>query len=71
MVNGLTEILDEFYAEGRPATVETSQRILERLEGARNHVPSSTAVRREYVNVLLGEYKTHIAEQTKAAATTR
>jgi hypothetical protein len=71
MVTGLTEILMEFHAEGREATVEISHRILERLEGAKNHIPSSAVARREYAYVVLEEYKTHIAEQAKAAAAKR
>ncbi len=63
---GLTEILTEFHAEGREATAETARAILARLEEAKNHVPASAVVRREYAQVLLEEYKTHLSEQGKA-----
>lgn len=50
------------YAEGRKATEETAVEIIERLEGAKNYIPSSARVRREYAYVLLNEYRAFLKD---------
>lgn len=38
----------DLYAEGRKATDETAEEIIDRLEGAKNFIPSSERARKEY-----------------------
>jgi hypothetical protein len=54
----------EVYSEGREADHETAEEIIRRLEALHNYIPSSEIARRDYVNVLLKEYKEHIERQT-------
>jgi hypothetical protein len=56
-VMGLTEILEAVYAEGRLASPETADDILERL-AATNYVPWSA--REEYRDLLMEEYRRYV-----------
>lgn len=58
-MRGLDEIMAELYAEGREASPETGEEILNRLERNNNYIPPSA--RREYRSVLLKEYKDYVA----------
>jgi len=60
---GLIDIMAELYAEGRKATDETAEEIIERLEANKNFIPSSERARREYAYVLLREYRNYIKER--------
>ncbi len=64
-VTGLVEILADLYAEGRQANEETAEEILDRLEARKNYIPSSDRVRREYVYVLLKEYRNYIKDRAE------
>ncbi len=59
-VNGLNEILDDLFSEGRPANQETAEEIINRLESG-NYIPSSDLTRREYAYILLKEYRDYVA----------
>jgi hypothetical protein len=59
-VNGLDEILADLYSEGRQANEETAQEIIGRLETNKNYIPSSDRTRKEYVYVVLKEYKEYV-----------
>lgn len=61
---GLDEIMAEFYAEDRKAVHETAEEIVNRLEENKNFIPPSERVRREYVYVLLREYKNYIKDRS-------
>jgi len=50
----------DIYSQGRPANNETAEEIIARLEDAKNYIPSSDRVRKEYRHVLLMEYKAYI-----------
>jgi hypothetical protein len=65
-VMGLGDIMADLYAEDRPASAETAEKILERLE-EKNYIPSSERVQREYKNVLLREYRTYIEDRSGSA----
>jgi hypothetical protein len=56
-VNGLDEIMTDLCSEGRQANQETAREIIDRLEAGKNYIPSSDLARREYINVLLKEYR--------------
>ena len=58
-VNGLNEILADFYSEGRQPKKETAEEILDGLEKNNNYIPPSA--RREYKSVLLKEYRDYVA----------
>jgi len=60
---GLDEILGELYSEGRQANRETAEEIITRLEARKNFIPSADLARREYVSVLLKEYRKYIADR--------
>ena len=62
-VNGLDEILADLYAEGRQANKETTEEIINRLEAAKNYIPSSDRTRKEYAYVLLREYREYVKER--------
>jgi len=62
-VNGLNEILADLYAEGRPANEATAEEILNRLEAKKNYIPSSDRVRKEFVYVLLKEYRDYLKDR--------
>jgi len=61
---GLDEIMADLYAEGRKATDETAGEIMDRLEAAKNFIPSSDRARREYAYVLLKEYRSYVKERS-------
>ena len=50
----------ELFSEGRDATDETAEEIIQRLEAEKNYIPSSESVRREYAYVLLKEYRKYV-----------
>jgi hypothetical protein len=54
----------ELFSEGRDATDETAEEMINRLEAARNYIPSSESVRREYAYVLLKEYRKYMRSVT-------
>lgn len=62
---GLDEIMAELYIEGRKAADETAEEIINRLEAGKNYIPSSDRVRREYVYVLLREYRSYIQDRSE------
>ncbi len=61
---GLDDILSELYAEGRKATDETAEEIINRLEAKKNFIPSTERVRREYAYVLLREYRKYMKDRS-------
>ena len=60
---GLDETLAELYNEGKPATEETAEEIMKRLEAYNNYIPSSERAHREYAYLLLREYRKHVRDQ--------
>ncbi len=62
-VTGLDEILADLYSEGRQASQETAEEIMNRLEARKNFIPSSDCVRKEYSYVLLMEYRNYLASR--------
>jgi len=62
-VFGLDEIIAELYSNGRKADDKTAEEIMERLEDAKNYIPSSERARREYAYTLLKEYRQYIKDQ--------
>lgn len=58
-MNGLDEIMANFYTEGKQVNQETAEEILDRLEKDGNYIPPSA--RREYRSVILREYRDYIA----------
>jgi hypothetical protein len=63
-VKGLDEIIADLYSQGRQANDDTAEEIIHRLEAKKNYIPSSDRARREYVYVLLKEYRKYVKEQT-------
>lgn len=63
-VIGLDDIMAELYAEGKKATDETAEKIIKRLEARNNYIPSSERTRRDYVYVLLKEYRIYVKERS-------
>lgn len=63
-VLGLDDIMAELYSEGRKATEETAEEIMERLEARKNYIPSSERVRKEYAYVLLKEYRAYLKDRS-------
>jgi hypothetical protein len=61
---GLDETMAELYSENRKATDETAEEIIERLETKKNFIPLSECVRRDYVYVLLREYRNYIKDRS-------
>mgnify|MGYP006293441719 FL=1 len=59
----------ELFSEGRDATDETAEEIIQRLEAAKNYIPSSELVRREYAYVLLEEYRKYLRSATEGTET--
>lgn len=55
----------EVYSEGREANHDTAEEIIRRLEALHNYIPSSEVTRREYINILLKEYKEYVENQDK------
>ncbi len=62
-VTGLDEILADLYSEGRQASQETAEEIMNRLETRKNFIPSSDCTRKEYSYVLLMEYRNYLASR--------
>jgi len=54
----------ELYAEGRKATDDAVEEIINRLEAKGNYIPSSDRARREYAYVLLKEYRKYLKDQS-------
>ncbi len=54
----------ELYAENRKASDETAEEIIKKLEERKNYIPSSERVRRDYIYVLLKEYRKYIKERS-------
>ena len=54
----------ELYSEGRPATQETAEEIINRLEKS-NYIPASYLVHKEYASILLKEYTEYRESQSK------
>ena len=63
-VMGLDDIMSELYAEGRKATDETAEEIIERLEARNNYIPLTERVRKEYAYVLLNEYRAYVKDRS-------
>jgi hypothetical protein len=63
-VIGLDGIMAELYSEGRKATEETAEEIIDKLEARKNYIPSSDLARREYSYVLLREYRNYIKDRS-------
>lgn len=63
-VNGLDEILADLYSEGRQANEETAEEIIDRLEAQKNYIPPSDRVRKEFLYVLLKEYRKYVKSRT-------
>ena len=61
---GLDGIMAELYAEGRKPTEETAEEIIERLEDKSNYIPPSERARKEYVYILLNEYRAYVKERS-------
>jgi hypothetical protein len=59
-VIGLDDVMAELFAEGRKANDETAEEIIERLGARKNYIPSSERAHREYVYVLLKEYRSYV-----------
>jgi hypothetical protein len=54
----------ELYAEGRKATDDAVEEIINRLEAKGNYIPSSDRARREYAYVLLKEYRKYLKDRS-------
>ena len=63
-VNGLDEILADLYSEGRQANEETAEEIIDRLEAQKNYIHPSDRVRKEFLYVLLKEYRKYVKSRT-------
>lgn len=63
-INGLDEIMDDLYSQGRQGNQETAEEIITRLEAKKNYIPSSDRARKEYAYVLLKEYRKYIKSRT-------
>jgi Ca2+-binding EF-hand superfamily protein len=63
-VIGLDDIMAELRAEGRKPTDETAEEIIKRLETRNNYIPQSERAHREYVYVLLREYRTYVKDRS-------
>ncbi|MDP2268558.1 MAG: hypothetical protein Q8K46_05245 [Deltaproteobacteria bacterium] len=59
-VDGLNETMADLYTEGRLANKETAAEIIKRLEALNNYVLSSDRTRKEYIYVLLKEYRGYL-----------
>ena len=57
----------ELYAEGRKATDDAVEEIINRLEAKGNYIPSSDRARREYVYVLLKEYRKYVKDRSDSS----
>jgi hypothetical protein len=63
-VIGLDDIMAELYSEGRRAIDETAEEMIKRLEAKKNYIPSSDRTRKEYIYVLLKEYRMYVKSRT-------
>ena len=63
-VVGLDDIMAELYGENRKATNETGEELIKRLEEKKNYIPMSERAHREYLYVLLKEYRKYLADQS-------
>ncbi len=63
-VFGLDETLADLYSEGRTANEETAEEMIKRLEAYKNYIPSSDRAHKEYVYLLLKEYRKYVKDQT-------
>jgi len=59
----------ELFSEGIDATDEMAEEIIRRLEAAKNYIPSSESVRREYAYVLTKEYLKYLRSTTEGTET--
>jgi len=62
-VNGLDEIMAEFYSEGKLPNQKTAEELLDRLERNNNYIPASA--RHEYRSVILKEYKDYLKNKKR------
>ncbi len=53
----------ELYSEGKVANEETAEELMDRLEAAKNYIPSSEKARKEYAWVLLREYRSYVKDR--------
>ncbi|MEW6487003.1 MAG: hypothetical protein AB1578_03690 [Thermodesulfobacteriota bacterium] len=51
---------------GRPANHSAADEILHLLKAAKNYIPASEVVRREYQHLLIEEYKAYLAVKDRA-----
>jgi hypothetical protein len=63
-VIGLDDIMAELHAEGKKATDQTAEEIINSLEAKKNYIPSSETTRREYAYVLLNEYRAYVKSRS-------
>lgn len=54
----------ELYSEGRKATDETAEEIIDRLEAKKNFIPSSERAHREYACAVLREYRKYVKDRS-------
>ena len=54
----------ELYQEGWKANEETAEEIIKRLREHKNYIPSSESVYREFLYVLLRQYRKYVKEQS-------
>jgi len=64
-VNNLHEIMAELYSVGKEANKKTVEEIIAGLEAVGNYIPPSEAIRREYRNILMEEYKEFVEVHDK------
>lgn len=63
-VIGLDDIMAELYSEDRKPDDETAEEIIRRLEERKNYIPSSERAHREYLYVLLKEYRKYVKDRS-------
>ena len=56
----------ELHAAGRQPNRHTAEEIMNLLQCAKNYIPASEVVRREYSHLLLEEYKSYVSEKSRA-----
>jgi len=61
---GLDETMAELYQEGWKPDEEAAEEIIKRLKDHKNYIPSSESVYREFLYVLLREYRKYVKEQS-------
>lgn len=64
-VNGLDEIMAEFYLQGKLPNQKTAEELIDRLEHNNNYIPASA--RHEYRSVILKEYRDYLQEKKDQA----